>query len=176
VGFSPPFFLTLSSVTMKKLSQQDLEANLAAQAQDGGGDLSDADLSAIAWKGVDLSGTTIALSLLRNAHFSAPQGLHGCTWIGNKVENCTFESVSSSKFQALDCLFEGCEMRTMRLFRADLSGTVFSSCRFVDVDFSEVVTLRLQFENCSFVNTRLSGDFFTGTGDFKFSTEGELEK
>lgn len=161
---------------MKKISQQDLEPNLAAQARADGIDLSNADLSDIAWHGLDLSGKTIAMSVLRGAHFSTTEALHGCTWIGNRIENCTFESVLASKSEILDCEFKGCTMHAMRLFRADLSGTVFSSCRFVDVDFSEAVTIRVRFENCSFVDTRLSKDvLFTGTGDFEFSAEGELE-
>lgn len=162
---------------MKKISQQELAANLADQARGEVEDLSDADLFSIAWNGLDLSGTTIAMSLLRNANFSAAQALHGCTWIGNKVESCTFEPVPISKAEVLDCRFEECTMHAMRLFRVDLSGTTFSSCRFVNVDFSEAVALRVRFENCSFSDTRLTRDFlFTGTADFKFSAEGRLEK
>ncbi|HEX8047404.1 pentapeptide repeat-containing protein [Rhizobium sp.] len=161
---------------MKKISQEDLEANLAAQAREDGIDLSNADLSDIAWHGLDLSGKTIATSVLRGAHFSPTEALHGCTWIGNRIENCRFESVSTSKAEMLDCEFRECAMRAMRLFRADLSRTTFSSCGFVDVDFSEAVMIRARFENCSFVGTRLTKDvLFTGTGDFQFSADGELE-
>ncbi|MQB45035.1 pentapeptide repeat-containing protein [Rhizobium sp. ICMP 5592] len=161
---------------MKKISQQDLEANLAAQVRADGIDLSNADLSDIAWHGLDLSGKNIAMSALRNAHFSATEALHGCTWIGNRIENCRFESVSTSKSEMLDCEFRECAMHTMRLFRADLSRTIFSSCDFVDVDFSEAVMIRVRFENCSFVGTRLTKDFlFNGIGDFEFSADGELE-
>ncbi|OBZ95060.1 hypothetical protein ADU59_12995 [Pararhizobium polonicum] len=159
---------------MQKISQGDLEANLAAQAQGEACDLSNADLSAILWNGLDLSGTTIALSLIRDAHFSAGQVLHGCCWIGNRIENCVFASISISKSEMLDCEFNGCAMEAMQLFRADLSGTLFSSCRFVDVDFSQATMIRVGFENCIFVQTRLTKDLlFTGTGDFVFSA-GEL--
>lgn len=161
---------------MKKVSQEDLEANLAAQAREDGIELSNADLSDIVWHGLDLSGRTIAMSLLRGAHFSATEALHGCTWIGNRIENCAFESVLASKAEMLDCEFKECTMHAMRLFRADLSRTIFSSCSFVDVDFSEAVAIRLRFENCCFVDTRLIKDvLFTGTGDFEFSADGELE-
>ncbi|MEZ2222614.1 pentapeptide repeat-containing protein [Rhizobium sp. RCC_161_2] len=161
---------------MKKVSQEDLEANLAAQAREVGIDLSNADLSDIAWHGLDLSGKTIAMSVLRDAHFSAAEALHGCTWIGNRIENCRFESVLASKSEMLDCEFKACTMHAMRFFRVDLSRTVFSSCSFVDVDFSEAVTIRLRFESCNFVDTRLTKDvLFTGTDNFEFSAEGELE-
>ncbi|WP_245430461.1 pentapeptide repeat-containing protein [Rhizobium tropici] len=160
---------------MRKISQKDFEANLLAQARENGIDLSDADLSDIVWHGLDLSAATIAMSVLRNAHFSATQSLSGCTWIGNRIENCAFESVPISKAELLHCEFEACAMHAMRFFRTDLSGTIFSSCRFVDVDLSEAVAIRVRFENCSFTHTRLTRDFlFTGTGDFKFSPEGNL--
>lgn len=160
---------------MKKISQKAFEANLAAQAREDGIDLSNADLSDIAWRGLDLSGKTIAMSVLRNADFSVTIALHGCTWIANKIENCTFKSVSVSKAEMLGCEFKACTMQAMRLFRVDLSGTTFSSCSFVDVDFSEAVAIRARFDNCSFVDTRLTKDFlFTGARDFEFSADGKL--
>ncbi|ACM29748.1 Pentapeptide repeat protein [Rhizobium rhizogenes K84] len=138
--------------------------------------MSNADLSDIAWHGLDLSGKTIAMSVLRGAHFSGAEALHGCTWIGNRIENCRFESVSTSKADILDCEFKACTVHAMRFFRVDLSRTTFSSCSFVDVDFSEAVAIRLRFENCSFVDTRLTKDvLFTGAGNFEFSAEGKLE-
>lgn len=155
---------------MQKISQDDLEANLRAQAQGEGCDLSNADLSAILWDGLNLGGTTIALSLIRDAHFSAGQALNGCCWIGNTIENCVFASISISKSELLDCEFNGCTIDAMQFFRADLSRTLFSSCRFVDVDFSQTSMIQVRFENCVFVRTRLTKDFlFTGTGDFVFS-------
>ncbi|MFK0161519.1 pentapeptide repeat-containing protein [Rhizobium sp. NPDC090279] len=161
---------------MRKISQKDLEANLLAQARENGIDLSDADLSDIVWHGIDLNAVTIALSVLRNARFSAMESLNGCTWIGNKIESCTFESVSISKAEILQCEFEACAMQAMRLFRVDLSGTIFTSCRFIDVDLSEAVAIRVRFENCNFTNTRLTKDFlFTGAGDFEFSADGTLD-
>lgn len=82
-----------------------------------------------------------------------------------------------SKAEVLDCRFEECTMHAMRFFRVDLSGTTFSSCRFVDVDFSEAVALRMRFENCIFSDARLAKDFlFSGTADFRFSAEVKLEK
>ncbi|MFT4184209.1 MAG: pentapeptide repeat-containing protein [Rhizobium sp.] len=161
---------------MKKLSQEDLEANLAAQAQKDDIELSHADLSDLAWQGLDPSGSTIAMSILRNAHFSATQALHGCSWIGNRIENCTFNSVPISKAEMLDCAFKECTLHAMRFFRADLSRTIFSSCSFVDVDLSQAIAIRTRFENCSFVNTRLTGDFlFTGAGDFEFTADSKLD-
>ena len=97
--------------------------------------------------------------------------------IDDKRQQLTDHVTGISKAEVLDCRFEECTMHAMRLFRVDLSGTTFSSCRFVDVDFSEAVALRVRFENCSFSDTRLTRDFlFTGTADFKFSAEGRLEK
>jgi uncharacterized protein YjbI with pentapeptide repeats len=164
------------SARMRKISQKDFEANLLAQARENGIDLRDADLSDIVWHGIDLSAVTIAMSVLRNAHFSATQSLNGCTWIGNRIENCTFKSVSISKAEMLHCEFKASALQAMRLFRADLSGTVFSSCSFIDVDLSEAVAIRVRFENCNFTNTRLTRDLlFTGAGDFEFSAEGNLD-
>jgi uncharacterized protein YjbI with pentapeptide repeats len=143
---------------------------------ENGIDLRDADLSDIVWHGIDLSAVTIAMSVLRNAHFSATQSLNGCTWIGNRIENCTFKSVSISKAEMLHCEFKASALQAMRLFRVDLSGTVFSSCSFIDVDLSEAVAIRVRFENCNFTNTRLTRDLlFTGAGDFEFSAEGNLD-
>lgn len=160
---------------MKKISQEDLEANLAAQARSNDIDLSHVDLSDIAWHGLDLSGSIIAMSILRNARFSATQALYGCSWIGNRIENCIFDSVPISKTEILDCAFKKCQLHAMRFFRVDLSRTVFLSCSFVDVDLSEADPIRVRFENCSFVNTRLTEDFlFTGAGDFEFSADGKL--
>ena len=72
----------------EKVSQADVIANLAAQAEGQGVDLSHSDLSTIAWEGLDASGATIAMSLFRGARFAAPQALNGCTWIGNRLDNC----------------------------------------------------------------------------------------
>jgi len=92
----------------EKVSQADVIANLAAQAEGQGVDLSHSDLSTIAWEGLDASGATIAMSLFRGARFAAPQALNGCTWIGNRLENCRFESVDLAKAELLDCEFESC--------------------------------------------------------------------
>lgn len=160
---------------MKKISQEDFEANLAAQTQKNVIDLSHADLSDIAWHGLELSGSTVAMSILRNARFSATQALHGCTWIGNRIENCIFDSTPISKAEILDCTFKECELHAMQFFRVDLSRTVFLSCSFVDIDLSQANSIRARFEDCTFVNTRLTGDFlFTGAGDFEFSADGKL--
>lgn len=157
----------------EKVSQADVIANLAAQAEGQGIDLSHSDLSAITWDGLDASGATIAMSLFRGARFAAPQALNGCTWIGNRLENCRLESVDLAKAEVLDCEFESCVLQSLRLFRVDLSGTVFSACHFVDVDFSHAAMIRTRFTRCSFTNVRLVGDLVvSGSGDFEFGPDG----
>ncbi|WP_426390582.1 pentapeptide repeat-containing protein [Variovorax sp. R-27] len=158
----------------EKVSQADVVTNLVAQAEGQGVDLSHADLSGISWSELDISGATIAMSLFRGASFAAPQALNGCTWIGNRLEECRFESVDMAKAELLDCAFEGCTLQSPRLFRTDLSGTVFSSCRLVDVDFSQAAMIRTRFNRCSFVNVRLAGDLLvSGNGDFAFGPDGD---
>lgn len=157
----------------EKVSQADVIANLAAQAKGQGVDLSHSDLSSITWDQLDASGATIAMSLLRNARFAAHQALNGCIWIGDRIENCRFESVDMTKAELLDCEFENCVLQSPRLFRADLSGTVFSACHLIDVDFSQAAMIRTRFTQCTFTNVRLAKNLaVSGSGDFEFGPDG----
>lgn len=157
----------------EKVSQAEVIANLAAQAEGESVDLSHSDLSAITWEGLDASGATIAMSLFRGARFAAPQALNGCTWIGNRLENCRFESVDLAKAELLDCEFESCFLQSPRLFRVDLSGTAFSTCHLIDIDFSQAAMIRTRFNQCSFTNVRLADDLVvSGVGDFEFGPDG----
>lgn len=160
---------------MKTLSQQELLENFAAQERNTKIDLNHADLSDISWDGVDVGGKTIAMSILRNAHFTARQPLQGCTWIGNDIDGCTFASVKAAKCEFLDCRFQGCTFDAIELFRSDLSRTVFSCCRFDHVNFSKATMLRVHFDDCTFSDTQLTADFaFTGTASFLFTAEEQL--
>lgn len=157
----------------EKVSQAEVIANLAAQAEGESVDLSHSDLSAITWEGLDASGATIAMSLFRGARFAAPQALNGCTWIGDRLENCRFESVDMTKAELLDCELENCFLKSPRLFRVDLSGTVFSACHLIDVDFSQAAMIRTRFTQCTFTNVRLTDDLVvSGSGNFEFGPDG----